>query len=68
MTAMWSCAGPVKFSIVSAGKTLAASGCGDGGGVLTAQIPHAHLRETAWKFTALNSVIWRISVTLPGGK
>ncbi|MEW2129020.1 hypothetical protein [Streptomyces sp. NPDC005435] len=68
VTVMWTCAGPARFGIVSAGKTLAASECGDGSGVFTARIPHAHLRETAWKFTAPNSVIWRMSVVLPGGK
>jgi len=65
VTVMWTCAGPSKFSITAAGDALAGSQCGDGTGVFTAQIPHANMRELAWKFSAVNSVIWRIVVTQP---
>lgn len=67
ITAMWTCAGPSKFNITAAGKTLAGSQCGDGSGVFTAEIPHADMHELAWKFSADNSVIWRIVVIQPPG-
>ncbi|MEU6220114.1 hypothetical protein ABZ845_21735 [Streptomyces sp. NPDC047022] len=67
ITAMWTCAGPSKFNITAAGKTLAGSQCGDGSGVFTAEIPHAGMHELAWKFSADNSVIWRIVVIQPPG-
>jgi hypothetical protein len=62
---MWTCAGPSKFDITAAGGTLAEAQCGDGSGVFTAEIPHAHMHELAWKFSAANSVIWRIAVIQP---
>jgi hypothetical protein len=62
---MWTCAGPSKFNITAAGGTLAGSQCGDGSGVFTAEIPHANMHELAWKFSAANSVIWRIAVIQP---
>ncbi|MFD7878333.1 hypothetical protein ACFV5G_30265 [Streptomyces sp. NPDC059766] len=68
ITVMWTCAGSSKFDIVVAGKALAGSDCGDGSGVFTAEIPHAHMRGLAWKFSAADSVIWRIVVTQPPGK
>jgi hypothetical protein len=67
VTVMWTCAGSSKFNIIDAGKPLAGSQCGDGSGVFTAKIPHANMRELAWKFSAANSVIWRIVVTQPPG-
>ncbi|MDC0765955.1 hypothetical protein [Streptomyces sp. HD] len=67
ITVMWTCAGPSKFSITAAGKILAGSQCGDGSGVFTAEIPHANVHELAWKFSAPNSVIWRIVITQPPG-
>jgi hypothetical protein len=68
VTVMWTCAGPSKFNVTVAGKTLAGSECGDGSGVFTAEIPHANMHELAWKFSAANSVIWRIVVTQPPAK
>jgi hypothetical protein len=68
ITVMWTCAGPAKFNVTAAGKTLAGSECGDGSGVFTAKIPHANMHELAWKFSAANSVIWRLVVTQPPGK
>ena len=65
ITVMWTCAGPSKFNIIAAGKPLAGSECGDGSGVFTAKIPHANMRDLAWKFTADNAVIWRVVVTQP---
>jgi hypothetical protein len=65
VTVMWTCAGPSKFNIVAARNLLAGSQCGDGSGVFTAKIPHANMHELAWKFSAANSVIWRIVVTQP---
>ncbi|WP_143074920.1 hypothetical protein [Streptomyces mangrovisoli] len=65
ITVRWTCAGPSKFDIVATGKPLAGSQCGDGSGVFTAEIPHAHMRELAWQFSAADSVIWRIVVTQP---
>ncbi|MFK0152494.1 hypothetical protein ACIQVL_17645 [Streptomyces sp. NPDC090499] len=65
ITVMWTCAGPSKFNVTAAGEALAGSQCGDGTGVFTAQIPHANMRELTWKFSAVNSVIWRIVVTQP---
>ncbi len=67
ITAMWTCAGPSKFNIVTSGKPLAGSQCGDGSGVFTAEIPRAKMHELAWKFSAPDSVIWRIVVTQPPG-
>ncbi|MGW1505962.1 hypothetical protein ACWCQW_47170 [Streptomyces mirabilis] len=67
ITVMWTCAGPSKFNVIATGKPLAGSQCGDGSGVFTAEIPHAHMRELAWKFSAADSVIWRIVVTRPPG-
>ncbi|MCX4575689.1 hypothetical protein [Streptomyces sp. NBC_01571] len=63
----WTCAGPSEFDITAAGKPLAGSRCGDGTGVFTAEVPHAHMRELAWKFSAAPSVVWRIVVTQPPG-
>jgi hypothetical protein len=68
ITVMWTCAGPSDFDIIATGKSLAGSQCGDGTGVFTAEIPHAHMHELAWKFSAADSVIWRIVVTQPPGK
>ncbi|MFF2524148.1 hypothetical protein [Streptomyces liangshanensis] len=68
VTVMWTCAGPATFDITAAGKTLAGSECGDGSGVFTAKVPHAHLNDLAWKFTAPNSVIWRLVVSEPPAK
>jgi hypothetical protein len=68
VTVMWTCAGPSGVDITAAGKTLAGSRCGDGTGVFTAEIPHAHMRELAWRFSADDSVIWRMVVTQPPGK
>ncbi|GAA2300089.1 hypothetical protein GCM10010234_48560 [Streptomyces hawaiiensis] len=65
ITVMWTCAGPSKFDITTVGNTLAGSQCGDGGGVFTAKIPHTKMHELAWKFSAADSVIWRIVVTQP---
>ncbi|MFJ8005675.1 hypothetical protein [Streptomyces fagopyri] len=65
VTVMWTCAGTSGFDITAAGKSLAGSQCGDGSGVFTAEIPHAHMRELAWKFSAAGSVIWRIVVAQP---
>ncbi len=67
VTVMWTCAGPSKFNVIAAGKSLIGSQCGDGSGVFTAEIPHAKMHELAWKFSAANSVIWRIVVTQPSG-
>lgn len=67
ITVMWTCAGPSKFNIIAAGKPLAGSQRGDGSGVFTAKIPHANMHELAWKFSAANSVIWRIVVIQPPG-
>ncbi|MFI9171958.1 hypothetical protein [Streptomyces lincolnensis] len=67
ITVMWTCAGTAKFDIVAAGKVLAGSQCGDGSGVFTAKVPHANMRELAWKFSTANSVIWRIAITQPPG-
>lgn len=64
-TVMWTCAGPSKFNITVAGQGLAGSQCGDGTGVFTAKIPHRHMRELVWKFSAADSVIWRVVVTQP---
>ncbi|MFF1302203.1 hypothetical protein [Streptomyces sp. NPDC058307] len=68
ITVMWTCAGPSKFNVIAAGKSLVGSQCSDGSGVFTAEIPHAKMHELAWKFSAANSVIWRIVVTQPSGK
>ncbi|MGW1729329.1 hypothetical protein ACWCQK_41825 [Streptomyces sp. NPDC002306] len=68
ITVMWTCAGPSNFDIIATGKPLAGSQCGDGTGVYTAEIPHAHMHELAWKFSAADSVVWRIVVTQPPGK
>jgi hypothetical protein len=68
ITVMWTCAGPSKFNITAAGKTLAGSQCGDGTGVFTAEVPHSNMRELAWKFSAVDSVIWWIVVTQPPAK
>ncbi|MFJ4549149.1 hypothetical protein ACIP4X_07960 [Streptomyces sp. NPDC088817] len=65
---MWTCAGPDKFNIIAAGKTLAGSQRGDGSGVFTAEIPHVNMHELEWKFSAANSVIWRMVVAQPPGK
>lgn len=67
VTVMWTCAGPSKFTITAAGAALAGSQCGDGSGVFTAKIPHAHVRRLAWKFSAADSVMWRVVVTQPPG-
>ncbi|MFF4726626.1 hypothetical protein ACFY3M_14970 [Streptomyces mirabilis] len=67
ITVTWTCAGLSKFNIIATGKPLAGSQCGDGSGVFTAEIPHAHMHELAWKFSAAASVIWRIVVTQPPG-
>jgi hypothetical protein len=67
ITVMWTCAGPSKFNITAAGHTLAGSQCGDGTGVFGAKIPHAHIRELAWKFSAHHAVSWRVVVTRPPG-
>ncbi|GGZ95310.1 hypothetical protein ACFOOM_13745 [Streptomyces echinoruber] len=67
VTVMWTCAGPSKFDITAAGKTLAGSQCGDGSGVFTAEIPHTHIHELTWKLSAADSVIWRIAVIQPPG-
>jgi hypothetical protein len=68
ITVMWTCAGPSRFNITAAGKTLAGSQCGDGTGVFTAKIPQSKMRELLWKFSAANSVIWRVVVTQPPEK
>lgn len=68
ITVMWTCAGPSNFDIIATGKSLAGSQCGDGTGVFTAEIPHAHMHELAWKFSAADSVVWRIVVIQPPGK
>lgn len=68
ITVMWTCAGPSQFGVIATGKRLARSQCGDGTGVFTAEIPHAQMHELAWKFSAADSVIWRIVVTQPPGK
>ncbi|MFJ9963973.1 hypothetical protein [Streptomyces avermitilis] len=68
ITVTWTCAGPSNFDIIATGKPLAGSQCGDGTGVFTAEIPHAHMHDLAWKFAAADSVIWRIVVTQPPGK
>lgn len=65
VTVIWTCAGPSKFNIIATGRPLAGSQCGDGTGVFTAEIPHSHLHDLAWKFSAADSVIWRIVVTQP---
>ncbi|MQY36152.1 hypothetical protein SRB17_41490 [Streptomyces sp. RB17] len=67
ITARWTCAGPSKFNIVTSGKPLASSQCGNGIAVFTAEIPHAKMHELTWKFSAPDSVIWRIVVTQPPG-
>lgn len=62
----WSCAGPAKFNIVSSGKTLAASECGDGSAIFAAEIPRALIGDRlAWKFTTDSSVLWRVNVLQP---
>ncbi|MEU2333977.1 hypothetical protein ABZ608_10240 [Streptomyces sp. NPDC013172] len=68
ITVMWTCAGPSKFDITAAGEVLAGSQCGDGSGVFTAKIPHAHVHRLTWKFSAVDSVMWRVVVTQPPGK
>ncbi|MER7676516.1 hypothetical protein [Streptomyces sp. NPDC096934] len=68
ITVMWTCAGPSNFDVIATGKRLAGSRCGDGTGVFTAEIPHAHMQDLAWKFSAADSVVWRIVVTQPPGK
>ncbi|MFG2476659.1 hypothetical protein [Streptomyces fagopyri] len=65
ITVMWTCAGTSGFDITAAGKSLAGSHCGDASGAFAAEIPHAHIHELAWKFSAADSVIWRIVVTQP---
>lgn len=65
ITVMWTCAGTSTFDITAAGKTLAGSRCGDGTGVFTAEIPNTRLRALAWKFTTVDSVIWRLAVIEP---
>ncbi len=65
ITVIWTCAGPSKFDIIAAGRLLAGSQCGDGTGVFTAEIPHSHLHDLAWKFSAAGSVVWRIVVAQP---
>ncbi|MEU6593499.1 hypothetical protein ABZ923_30460 [Streptomyces sp. NPDC046881] len=67
VTVKWTCAGPAKFSIVAGGKPLAGSQCGDGSGVFTAEIPHSLLHDLAWKFSAADSVLWRVVVVQPPG-
>ncbi|MFJ4523952.1 hypothetical protein ACIP4Y_23865 [Streptomyces sp. NPDC088810] len=67
ITVKWTCAGPAKFSIVATGKPLAGSQCGDGSGVFTAEIPRSLLHHLAWKFSAADSVLWRIAVVQPPG-
>ncbi|MFF5967664.1 hypothetical protein ACFY64_28845 [Streptomyces collinus] len=62
---LWTCAGPSTFNITAAGNLLAGSQCGDGSGAFTAAIPHADLHELTWKFSARDSVIWRVVVTQP---
>ena len=66
VTVMWTCAGPAAFHITAAGKFLAGSGCGDGSAVFTAEILRAGIRRPVWKFSAADSVIWRVVVTRPG--
>lgn len=65
ITVKWTCAGPSKFNIIATGKPLAGSQCGDGSAVFTAEIPHTHMHQLVWKFSAADSVIWRIVVTQP---
>ncbi|WEO99949.1 hypothetical protein A6P39_041300 [Streptomyces sp. FXJ1.172] len=65
ITVRWTCAGPSRFNIIAAGHTLAGSECGDGTGAFGAKIPHANIHELVWKFSADNSVVWRIVVTQP---
>lgn len=67
ITVRWTCAGSSKFSVIAAGKALVGSQCGDGSAVFTADIPRAKMHELAWKFSAANSVVWRIVVTQPSG-
>lgn len=67
ITVRWTCAGPSNFDVIATGKRLAGSQCGDGSGVFTAEIPHAKMHELAWKFSAPDSVIWRIVVIQPPG-